>query len=97
MDGEVAAAAQSGGNADVTDADIAATTDLKLWIDMREDTLLSSAYANSPNIGDPVRYIYANSAAPSNIFSGYADFDTGSGLFMQRFIFQQNFKNILCL
>ena len=75
MDGEVQAAAQSGGNADVTDADIAATTDLKLWIDMREDTLLSSAYANSPNIGDPVRYIYANSAAPSNIFSGYADFD----------------------
>ena len=68
-------AASAGVNSAVTDSEVAAIADLKLWIDMREDTLLSSAYANSPNIGDPVRYIYQNAAAESNIFTGYADFD----------------------
>ena len=70
--------AASGGSAPPasgSDESVEQISTLKLWIDMREDTLLSSAYANSPNIGDPVRYIYQNASAENNIFTGYADFD----------------------
>ena len=62
-------------NNNVLDADVAGIPDLKLWIDMRPSTLLTSAYAETPNVGDSVRYIYQNAAAASNIFSGYGDFD----------------------
>jgi len=70
LSGEVVAAPSG-----VTDSDIAGIQYLKLWQDMREDTLLDSAYANTPNIGDSARYIYQNSnAMQSMVFSGYNDF-----------------------
>ena len=65
----------SGPAGTVTDADIVAITGLKLFQDMKPNTLLNSSYANTPNVGDTVRYIYQNAGAlQSMVFSGYGDF-----------------------
>ena len=56
----------------VTDLDIEAIADVKIWFDMHEARLLDSSYALCPNIGDNVRYIYSRSDS-SFVFTGYAD------------------------
>ena len=48
---------------------------LKLFQDMMPNTLLSSSYQETPNLGDSCRYIYQNSNALNTmVFGGYADF-----------------------
>ena len=48
---------------------------LKLFQDMRPNTLLNSSYQETPNLGDSVRYIYQNAnALTTMVFGGYADF-----------------------
>ena len=48
---------------------------LKLFQDMRANTLLNSSYQETPNLGDSVRYIYQNAnALTTMVFGGYADF-----------------------
>lgn len=64
-----------GANSAVTDSDIAAIPDLKMWMDMAPGNLLDSAYANAENFGDPVRYIYQNQNSEVNTFTGLGDFD----------------------
>ena len=72
-------ASSSSGGSGVTDADISAITDLLLWFPMTETTLLSSAYANTPNIGDNARYIYPGPGADSTmVFNGYQDFQVSA-------------------
>ncbi len=74
LDGEVTTDNQANNSA-ITDDDIIAIPYLKLWQDMRADTLLDSSYANTPDIGDHPRYIYQNSNADSTmVFAGYGDF-----------------------
>ena len=59
----------------INDSVIEGITGLKLFQDMKANTLLSSAYAETPAIGDSCRYIYQNSNADTTmVFSGYADF-----------------------
>ena len=72
LDGELDAAAAS--TSTVTDTDIANIPTLNLWQDMRENTLLSSTYTNTPSIGDNFRYIYQNAAANQTmVFNTYGD------------------------
>ena len=48
---------------------------LKLFQDMRPNTLLTSSYQETPNLGDSCRYIYQNANADATmVFGGYADF-----------------------
>ena len=68
-------AAGGGSNAAVTDSDIGAIPDLKMWMDMEPGNMLDSNYANAENFGDPVRYIYQNQNSEVNTFTGYGDFD----------------------
>ena len=69
----------SGSGSGVTDSDISNITDLLLWFPMTETTLLSSAYANTPNIGDNARYIYPGPGADSTmVFNGYQDFQVSA-------------------
>ena len=68
-----------GSSSGVTDADISAITNLLLWFPMTETTLLSSAYANTPNIGDNARYVYPGPGADSTmVFNGYQDFQVSA-------------------
>ena len=60
----------------IADSDIEGITDLTLWMDMAPNTLLDSNYAETPDVGDSVRYIYQNSNADITfLFSGYDDFE----------------------
>ena len=65
LDGE--ASTTSSSSSSVTDADITGIADLVLWFPMDETTLLSSSYANTPNIGDNARYIYPGPGADSTM------------------------------
>ena len=48
---------------------------LKLFQDMMPNTLLTSSYQETPNLGDSCRYIYQNAnALATMVFGGYADF-----------------------
>ena len=48
---------------------------LKLFQDMMPNTLLTSSYQETPNLGDSCRYIYQNANAMATmVFGGYADF-----------------------
>ena len=48
---------------------------LKLFQDMLPNTLLTSSYQETPNLGDSCRYIYQNAnALATMVFGGYADF-----------------------
>ena len=79
LEGTCGSGAGQGSSSGVTDADVAAITNLLLWFPMTETTLLSSAYANTPNIGDNARYIYPGPGADSTmVFNGYQDFQVSA-------------------
>jgi hypothetical protein len=75
----VTATGETASTAPGTDGSVAAISGLKLFMDMSSSTLLTSAYASTPAIGDLARYVYQNAAADQTmIFSGYQDFEVSA-------------------
>ena len=75
----VTAAGETASSAPGTDGSIAAINGLRLFMDMKPATMLTSAYATTPNVGDLARYLYQNAAADQTmIFSGYSDFEVSA-------------------
>jgi len=75
----VTAAGETASSAPGTDGSVAAISGLRLFMDMKASTMLTSAYASTPTVGDLARYLYQNAAADQTmIFSGYADFEVSA-------------------